>query len=273
MTTQHQIIAICVIAFTAVPLGTFVTIKLIKKLSRAPVNTLVRSGDIELVDYIEPTRPQGIYNYDLFQPTYERVGSMPPSYHTVDRWYISSWSESAINLDFLIIFVCLIILIIIFKLKLSNTNSRTVFTEGISTEIITFRNDYQQLLSSKLNKGDQGFFINYGEVHKEILKHGWSEEDIKVWLESLNEQDYNVTIEILSDISPIHPQWKMFSTEFIVNYNSNYTIIAFLINDHLLNLYKSTDIYTNYTVIIHYAPLTKSDFSFSESYFRKRNRR
>jgi len=93
---------------------------------------------------------------------------------------------------------------------------------------------------------------------KKNLKYGWTAEDIKVWLDSLNEQDYNITIEILSDISPIHPYWKMFSEEFIVNYNSNYIIIAQLINDQLLNLYKSTN--TNYIVIIHYVPLTKTYF-------------
>jgi|SRR5882757_171881 len=73
MTTQHQIIAICVIGFISVPLGTFVTIKLIKKLSRAPVNTLVRSGDIELVDYIEPTRPQQTFNYPDLLESHGRI--------------------------------------------------------------------------------------------------------------------------------------------------------------------------------------------------------
>jgi len=65
----------------------------------------------------------------------------------------------------------------------------------------------------------------------------------------------------------------MFSKEFVVNYNSNYFIIALLINDQLLNLYKSNDIDTNYTVIIHYVPLTKTDYYFTESYYTKRDRR
>jgi hypothetical protein len=74
MSTQHQTITICVLAFIAVPLGTFTIIKTIKKLSRPAVNTLVRSGDIELVDYIDPG-----YSYpDLLQSPpriYDRVGS------------------------------------------------------------------------------------------------------------------------------------------------------------------------------------------------------
>jgi hypothetical protein len=37
MTTQHQIIAICVIVFIAVPVGCFTTIKCINKLTRVPV--------------------------------------------------------------------------------------------------------------------------------------------------------------------------------------------------------------------------------------------
>jgi len=83
MTTQHQIIAICIIAAIAVPLGTFTAIKTINKLMRPPVNSLLRThdGDIEL-NYIEPTRPGQIYNYpDLVTPTYERI-SFPPSYET-----------------------------------------------------------------------------------------------------------------------------------------------------------------------------------------------
>lgn len=175
------------------------------------------------------------------------------------------------------IFILFILGILFFFLLnyyiLSNSNSQNVFTNGISTEVITFRNNYQEILSSKLNKGDRGFFLNYGEIQKETLKHGWGGEDIKVWLESLNDQDYNVTIEIISDTSPINSNWKMFSKEFIVNYNSENFLITFLITDQLLNLYKSIDIDTNYTITIYYIPLTKTDFTFIESYFMKRERR
>jgi hypothetical protein len=123
MTTQDQIITICILAFIGIPLGTFTAIKTINKLSRPPVNALNRTGDIELVDYIEPTRPQQIFNYpDLLESTHERfsnhvgygrVPSMPPSYHTVDRWYIHSSLENNINLDFAwVIFFFISILII-----------------------------------------------------------------------------------------------------------------------------------------------------------------
>lgn len=92
------------------------------------MNTLVRSGDIELLDYIEPTRPQQIYNYpDLLESTHERFSNYvsyerapsywsgsPPSYQTVDRWNINSCLENSINLEFilwLILFFMLIVLI------------------------------------------------------------------------------------------------------------------------------------------------------------------
>jgi hypothetical protein len=126
MTTQHQIIAICIIFFIAVPVGTLTTIKCIKKLTRVPENTLYRRNDIELVDYIEPSQPLNAYHpnqFDLvnnqfpvleiisYPPTYY-TGSNPhfyqsgtlPSYQTVDRWYINSCleNENIINSDFII---------------------------------------------------------------------------------------------------------------------------------------------------------------------------
>jgi hypothetical protein len=81
MTTQDQIIIICILAFISVPLGTFITIKTIKKLTRPPVNTLIIPGDIELVDYIDPAQPT--YNYpDLLASTYGRITSLAPTYQT-----------------------------------------------------------------------------------------------------------------------------------------------------------------------------------------------
>lgn len=99
---HNDIIIITVTLTISVPLGVIAAVKLINQYTRPPVNTLTRSGDIELVDYIEPTRPQQIYNYpDLLGSqitTYERL----PSYHTVDRGYINCCLENAINLDFIL---------------------------------------------------------------------------------------------------------------------------------------------------------------------------
>lgn len=137
MTTQHQVIAFCVIGIIAVPLGVFTTIKLINKLMRPPVNSLVRSTDIELVDYIEPTRPQEIYNYPDLLESHDRIpyyierisdygrlpsywSGTPPSYHTLDRWYISSWSENSINLDFWIYLMLFCVFLLIIRKLISN---------------------------------------------------------------------------------------------------------------------------------------------------------
>jgi hypothetical protein len=84
-------------------LGVYVAIKKINQYTRPPVNTLVRSGDIELGDIIESST---IYQ-DLLQPPQqiyycERVHSMPPSYHTVERGYINSCLENSINLEFIL---------------------------------------------------------------------------------------------------------------------------------------------------------------------------
>ncbi len=180
MTTQHQIIAICIIVFIAVPVGSFTIIKTINKLTRAPVNTLVRSGDIELVDYIEPTRPQQIFNnqdllesHGRFSYYYDRISDYgrvpsyrtgtPPIYQSVDRLNINCCLENNINLFYILIaFILGVLFFFLVRyciFKLSKTNSQTVFTNGISTEVITFRNNYQEILSSKLNKGDQGYFF------------------------------------------------------------------------------------------------------------------
>jgi hypothetical protein len=114
MTTQQQTIAFSVLGVIAVPLATFITIKLIHKLTRPPMNTLNRSGDIELNDYIEPSNnypdllefPPHIYDrvpsYYTGQaaPSYYSGGN-PPSFNTVDRFYIHSTLEDNINLDYI----------------------------------------------------------------------------------------------------------------------------------------------------------------------------
>jgi len=112
---SHSDIIIIVVTLTiSSTLGVYAAIRVINRHTRLPVNTLTRTGDMELVDYIEPST-----NYpDLLQPQqiyyYDRVPSMPPSYHTVDRWNINSCLENAINLEFiswLILFFMLMLLI------------------------------------------------------------------------------------------------------------------------------------------------------------------
>lgn len=85
MTTQNEVIIICVLAFIAVPLGGFITIKTINKLTKPPVSSLNRQADIELVGYIEPSQPHNTYYpIDLLHnqfPILERI-SYPPTYYS-----------------------------------------------------------------------------------------------------------------------------------------------------------------------------------------------
>jgi hypothetical protein len=133
--TNSNIIIIVVTLTICSTLGVYVAIRKTIQYTRPPVNTLVRSGDIELVDYIEPTQPQQIYNYpDLLEPQfpiYERIinyasdygrvpsywSGTPPSYQTIDRLNINSCLENSINPDFILwlIFVLILIIIIIFR--------------------------------------------------------------------------------------------------------------------------------------------------------------
>jgi hypothetical protein len=160
MTTQHQIIAFCVIAFTAVPLGTFVTIKLIKKLTISPVNALNRqTGDIELGDYIQPVQPPHSYqpidllNYEPYNwaervpsyytgqaaPSYYSGGN-PPSFKTVERGFINCSLEDNINLDYILwlILFC-VFLLLIRKLIISNKiNIEKKLLSGLSIIYLQF---------------------------------------------------------------------------------------------------------------------------------------
>lgn len=85
MTTQTQIIIICIMAAVAVPVGTFTLIQCIKKLTPTPVNSLHRRGDLQLVDFITPTQPPNSFQIDLenYNSHYTNFNSIyPPSYRS-----------------------------------------------------------------------------------------------------------------------------------------------------------------------------------------------
>jgi hypothetical protein len=110
--SQTEIIWIVVTVAFSSTVGVYAVVRYINLHTRPPVNTLVRPGDIEMVDYIEPTRPDyAYYQIDLSNPqyiNYDRVHSYysgnPPSYHTNDRFFINSCleNENIINSDFII---------------------------------------------------------------------------------------------------------------------------------------------------------------------------
>jgi hypothetical protein len=165
MTTQDQIIIICILAFIAVPLGTFITIKTINKLSRAPVNALNRTADIELVDYIEPLQPLNTYypnQFDLvnnqfsvlerisYAPTYYTGSNIPfyqsgtlPYYQSVDGININSCleNENIFNSFFTFLIFIIMFLVIIF-LKMNSLYTMSLLIPFSLFEI-NFRDSFE----------------------------------------------------------------------------------------------------------------------------------
>src|SRR5882757_5671304 len=71
--SHSDIIIITSTLLFASTFGVYAVIKIINRVTRPPVNSLIRSGDIELVNYIEPTnslvRTQDIELVDYIEPT------------------------------------------------------------------------------------------------------------------------------------------------------------------------------------------------------------
>lgn len=118
--------------------GVYAAIRYIKLHTRPPVNTLVRSGDLELIDYIEPTQPH--HNYpDLLVPEFPRESSTPPSYHTIDRLNINSVFENAINLDFILFLILFcVFLLLIRKLIISNKLKNKIINHIVIISLLLF---------------------------------------------------------------------------------------------------------------------------------------
>ena len=166
------------------------------------------------MDYIEPTRPQQIYNYpDLLESPgrisyyYERISDYgrvpsyrtgtPPIYQSVDRFNIDCCLENSINLDFILIIIAFLVLTILGVYYLNTPSIQNIyplFSKDISTKEITYTSKYQQIHSSKLNKGDAPFLITYGRNYSYILFAHWTIFDIKNWMETFDNIDYAVTI-------------------------------------------------------------------------------
>lgn len=96
---------------------------------------------------------------------------------------------------------CLLALIIVFAIKYLifryfERQDKLVFTNGISTDVITFTRDYQEVLTSRLGN-NTAYFITYEKTYYHILSFYWTIFDIKSWLESLNDADYAITIELI----------------------------------------------------------------------------
>jgi hypothetical protein len=235
-THQDQIIIICILAIISVPLGTFITIKTINKLSRPPVNTLVRPGDIELVDYIEPTHPGHVYYpIDLSNPryiNYDRVHSYysgnPPSYHTNDRFFINSCleNENIINSDFIILIFMFMVFMIIF-LKMNS-----LYFISLSIPFSFFEIDFRDSFEWKFN--------SYGVKPKiSFLKLQTLTKDIEYLLLSLSEEEnYSMSLSFISsykewqeDKRKVHP--LIINDAIIINKESDSLLITQFIMENL----------------------------------------
>lgn len=249
MTTQDQIIIICGLAFIAVPLGTFITIKTIKKLTRPPVNALNReTGDIELINYIEPSHPlDAYYPIDLVNnqiPVLERIsyaptyysGPNPPFYQSGTLPYYRSYetincvleNENIINQDIIIWLITFLAIRLIF-LWFTSKNS-FIFSSLIpfSSFEIDFRDSFEWKIESSRVKP----MISY-------LKLQSLTYDIELLLLSLtNDVNYSMSFSFISSYNEwkenkdkIHPTF--IDNPIIVNNESDPVLITQFIMKNL----------------------------------------
>jgi hypothetical protein len=207
MSTQNQIIAFCILGAIAVPLGTFTAIKTIKKIWGPPLHILRRNTtDIELVDYIQPSRP-GITYYprelldSQLYPTYERYSSAPtyysevnhssilPSYHTVDNNIINCCLENEnMNIFYYFIITIILTLYLLKKAKQQNLNLIPFSLVPFSFFEIDFRDSFEWQLNSYRDKPK----ISY-------LRIQTLTDDITNLLNSLNDDlNYSMSLSYIS---------------------------------------------------------------------------
>lgn len=201
--SHTDIIWIVVTASFASTFGVYVCIRKTIQYTRPPVNTLQRRGDIELMDYIEPTRPEQVYNYpDLLdqQPIpwyiYERTPfyytGPPPLYQSTDRININSCleNENIFNLYFIfLIIICFIIIIL--KMK-------SIYILSILIPFSLFEIDFRDSFDWKKASYRVNPIISY-------LKLQNLTEDIIKLLHSLNDvENYSMSLSFISSYS----KWK-----------------------------------------------------------------
>jgi len=168
--------------------------------------------------------------------------------------------------DILIAFILGFLFFLIINLlivKYSKDPDVLLFTEDISTDIITYTKDYQELLRTNLGN-NAPYFILYGKTQYHILASHWTVFDIIKWLELLNSQDYAVSIELILKSSEglyLRDPRVILSTEFMINNHSNHILISSLISTELNKVFKMFDCKEseNYYILIQYTELTISN--------------
>jgi len=169
--------------------------------------------------------------------------------------------------DFLISIIFAVVLFILidyFTLKFSDSNNNSLFTKGISTNIITFSNNYQEILKCR-SDNDAGYWVIIDQAFRLFLTPQWGIYDIEMWLKYLeDEQDYAVTIELIGnnlDNSFTNSPRIIISKEFMVNNESDPILICEFIWGQINILYNLFDIDNkeNHFLLIHYASLKASN--------------
>ena len=120
--------------------------------------------------------------------------------------------------------------------KLSGSKEKIIFTEGISTDVITFTEDYKEILTARLGENNP-YYVTPEKSSYYILVQHWTIFDIKKWFELLNnDQDYVISIEFVSKSIEGYPQNKpkiILSNEFVINKHSSPLLISSLISNKL----------------------------------------
>ena len=256
---NHTDIIIIVVTLTITStLGTYVAIKLVNQYMRPITNTLHRRNDIELVNYIDPTHPDQIYNHPelLPQPYHiwiERISNVPsystgnygrpptylsgnstlPSYQPIDRLNINSCLENAINLDYILWIILFFMFFFIVRYLTfrfltkdnisTKQNIKNNLTDNISTKQITYFTDYSNILHDKQEVGMSQHFLCFGKSYHYILPGDWTIFDIKSWMNTFDNVDYIVIIEITGIDVPNFDENNpriILSWNFVVNKNS-----------------------------------------------------
>ena len=100
--------------------------------------------------------------------------------------------------------------------RYSITQNSIIYTKGISTDIITYTHDYQELLSVRLGE-NMGYFVIKDRAEYIVLHSHWSIFDIKDWIESLIDQDFSVIIEFVIKTEEVNKPRVILSKEFMIN--------------------------------------------------------
>jgi hypothetical protein len=143
--------------------------------------------------------------------------------------------------------------------KFFEKKNKTIFTQGISDNEITFTKDYQEILTAQLGEKTP-YHVIHEKVFCKVLYFHWTIFDIKNILESLKDQDYAISLEYIGlDIDPIsiNKPRIILSKEFIINKHSNPIIISSLISNQVKYIHNILGVEVDHCIMMWFSPLIK----------------